>query len=94
MIILNVVELYHIGVEKMWEAWKNRGDDITKKYKAVSDSMPAFNSRGRNYRGGYPQAVGLRVGYAHSSLSGEGGGDFDGDEYVWAPFFSERLERT
>jgi len=82
MIILNVVELYHIGVEKMWEAWKNRGDDITKKYKAVSDSMPAFNSRGRNYRGGYPQAVGLRVGYARSSLSGEGGGDFDGDEYI------------
>ena len=31
MIILNVVELYHIGAAKIWEAWSTRGDDITKR---------------------------------------------------------------
>lgn len=82
MIILNVVELYHIGAAKIWEAWKNRGNDITKRYKVASNSMPMFGGPGRNYRGGYPQAVGIRVGYARSSLSGEGGNDFDGDEFI------------
>jgi len=82
MIILNVVELYHIGAAKMWEAWRNRGNDITKKYKVASNSMPMFGGHGRNYRGGYPQAVGIRVGYARSSLSGEGGNDFDGDQFI------------
>jgi len=82
MIILNVVELYHIGAAKIWEAWSTRGDDITKRYKVQSNSMPMFGGNGRNYRGGYPQAVGIRVGYARSSLSGEGGNDFDGDQFI------------
>ena len=81
MIILNVVELYHIGIHKIWEAWKTRGNDITKKYKVASNSLPHFGN-GRNYPRGYPQAVGIRVGYARSSLSGEGGGDFDGDQFI------------
>jgi len=82
MIILNVVELYHIGAAKIWDAWKSRGNDITKTYKVASNSMPMFGGAGRNYRGGYPQAVGIRVGYARSSLSGEGGNDFDGDQFI------------
>jgi len=82
MIILNVVELYHIGAAKMWEAWRTRGQDITKQYKVASSSLPMFGGGGRNYRGGYPQAVGIRVGYARSSISGEGGNDFDGDQYI------------
>lgn len=85
MIALNLVELYHLGMRKVYDAWKRRGEDITKQYKLPSNSMPQF-SRGyggyNRYRGGYPQAVGIRVGYARSSLSGEGGGDYDGDEFI------------
>lgn len=83
MIILNVVELYHIGAEKIYNAWVTRENDITKQYKVSSNSMPLFSGGGRKYRGGYPQAVGIRVGYARSRISGGGGGgDIDGDEYI------------
>jgi len=87
MIVLNIVELYHLGVRKMWEAWKNRDQDITKEYK-LKNNMPSFGHHfggeqyGVRYPRGYPQAVGLRVGYARSSLSGEGGNDFDGDKFI------------
>lgn len=88
MIVLNVVELYHLGISKMWQAWKTRGQDITKEYKQVNN-MPSFGGHhhgGRNYGAryprGYPQAVGIRVGYARSSLSGEGGNDYDGDRFI------------
>ena len=86
MIILNLMELYHLGIKKIVEAWKNRGHDITKEYKAVNNG-PSFGGHGRyqggRYPRGYPQAVGIRVGYARSSLSGEGGNDFDGDQFIW-----------
>ena len=85
MIVLNIVELYHLGIRKMWGAWKNRGQDITKEYKQVNN-LPTFGGAGRYYGGryprGFPQAVGLRVGYARSSISGEGGNDFDGDRFI------------
>lgn len=87
MIILNLIELYHLGMRKIIEAWKQRGQDITKEYKTVNN-MPHFGTHGRNYGGGgryprgYPQAVGIRVGYARSSLSGEGGNDYDGDKFI------------
>lgn len=87
MIVLNMIELYHLGISKMWEAWKDRGQDITKEYK-VSNNQPHFGlggggyGRGHRYPNGYPQAVGIRVGYARSSISGEGGNDFDGDEFI------------
>lgn len=83
MIVLNLIELYHLGLRKISEAWRRRGEDITKEYKV--SNMPTFG-RGyggyNRYRGGYPQAVGIRVGYARSSISGEGGNDFDGDEFI------------
>lgn len=88
MIILNVVELYHLGIAKMWEAWKTRGQDITKEYK-LKNNMPTFGGYGGGggryggrYPRGYPQAVGIRVGYARSSISGEGGNDYDGDKFI------------
>jgi len=88
MIVLNMVELYHLGIKKMWEAWRTRGQDITKEYKQVNN-LPVFGGGGgagryygARYPRGYPQAVGLRVGYARSSISGEGGNDFDGDRFI------------
>lgn len=82
MILLNLIELYHLGIKKVYDAWKRRGEDITKEYKV--SNMPHFGRGygGGRYRGGYPQAVGIRVGYARSSLSGEGGNDYDGDEFI------------
>ena len=87
MIVLNVVELYHLGLRKIWEAWKTRDQDITKEYK-LKNNMPSFGHfaggghYGVRYPRGYPQAVGIRVGYARSSISGEGGNDFDGDKFI------------
>ena len=86
MIVLNIVELYHLGVRKMWEAWRTRDQDITKEYK-LKNNMPSFGHFGGGHYGeryprGYPQAVGLRVGYARSSLSGEGGNDYNGDKFI------------
>jgi hypothetical protein len=83
MILLCLIELYHIGAKKIGEAWRDRGQDITKEYTQVTNSMPSFGHRhmGR-YPRGYPQAVGIRVGYARSSMSGEGGNDFDGDAFI------------
>lgn len=84
MIILNLVELYHLGIAKLWEAWKTRGHDITKEYK-VKSNVPTFGGAGGHYGvrypRGYPQAVGIRVGYARSSISG-GGNDIDGDQFI------------
>lgn len=76
MIVLGVLELYHIGLQTMYKAWGNRHQDITKEYKVASSNGPQFGKRdGYNrYRGGYPQAVGIRVGYARSSISGGDGG--------------------
>lgn len=82
MILLCLIELYHIGTTKIMEAWRDRGQDITKEYKQVTNSMPSFGRHHGRYQRGYPQAVGIRVGYARSSLSGEGGNDFDGDEFI------------
>jgi len=82
MIFLCLVELYHIGTSKIADAWRDRGQDITKEYKQVTNSMPSFGRHHGRYQRGYPQAVGIRVGYARSSLSGEGGNDFDGDEFI------------
>ena len=72
----------------MWEAWRTRGQDITKEYKQVNN-LPVFGGGGgagryygARYPRGYPQAVGIRVGYARSSISGEGGNDFDGDRFI------------
>jgi len=82
MILLCLIELYHIGTTKIMEAWRDRGQDITKEYKQVTNSMPSFGRHHGRYQRGYPQAVGIRVGYARSSLSGEGGNDYDGDEFI------------
>ncbi|XP_039249398.1 gap junction delta-2 protein-like isoform X2 [Styela clava] len=86
MIALNLIELYHLGMRQAYDAWKRRGEDITKQYKSVTNNMPHFGHGGyggySRYRGGYPQAVGIRVGYARSSMSGEGGGDYDGDQFI------------
>jgi len=82
MILLCLIELYHIGTSKIAEAWRDRGQDITKEYKQVTNSMPSFGRHHGRYHRGYPQAVGIRVGYARSSISGEGGNDFDGDEFI------------
>lgn len=57
MIILNLVELYHIGIKKIWRAWSTRHYDITKVYKVGSNSDPTF--RTNRYNTGYPQAVGI-----------------------------------
>ena len=88
MIILSLVELYHLGLGKIWQAYKDRGQDITKEYK-TKDDLPTFGGYqggpygiGARYPRGYPQAVGIRVGYARSSISGEGGNDFDGDKFI------------
>nr|XP_002131483.1 gap junction beta-4 protein-like [Ciona intestinalis] len=86
MIVLNLIELYHLGARKILEAWKQRGQDITKEYR-VSSNMPHFGTHGGHggggrYPRGYPQAVGIRVGYARSSMSGEGGNDYDGDRFI------------
>ena len=87
MIVLSFVELYHIGARKMWEAWESRDSDITKKYK-FKNNEPVFGHHhfggghyGSRYPRGYPQAVGIRVGYARSSISGAGN-DFDGDQFI------------
>jgi len=86
MIILTIVELYHLGLSKMWEAWTTRHHDITKEYK-LKNNMPSFGHQfggrhyGARYPRGYPQAVGLRVDYARSSISGAGN-DFDGDKFI------------
>jgi len=79
------MELYHLGIRKIATAWKTRSHDITKEYKAVNNG-PSFGGHHRNAAGryprGYPQAVGIRVAYARSSISGEGGNDFDGDQFI------------
>ena len=86
MIILNFVEIYHLGITKIWEAWATRHQDITKEYK-LKNNMPTFahfnagGHYGARYPRGYPQAVGIRVGYARSSISGAGN-DFDGDQFI------------
>ena len=86
MVALNIIEIYHLGIRKIIEAWKTRHQDITKEYK-LKNHMPTFGGYGggryeSRYPRGYPQAVGIRVGYARSSLSGEGGNDFDGDRFI------------
>ena len=86
MIILGAIELYHLGLNTMWEAWEKRNQDITKEYK-LKDNVPSFGGyRGDHYApkypSGYPQAVGIRVAYARSSISGDGE-DFDGDQFIW-----------
>ena len=89
MIILSIIELYHLGIGKIWEAWSTRHEDITKEYK-LKDNLPTFGHYaggghyghyGSRYPRGYPQAVGIRVGYARSSISGAGN-DFDGDQFI------------
>ena len=85
MILLNLVELYDLGIQRCFEAWQTRDQDITKKYK-IKNNMPTFHHvgggrYGTRYLRGYPQAVGIRVGYARSSISGAGN-DFDGDEFI------------
>lgn len=67
MIIVSALELYHIGIAQMYHAWTRRHQDITKEYKGASNKMPQFGRRdGWRYAGGYPQAVGIRVGYART----------------------------
>ena len=83
MIILGVVELYHMGINKMWQAWKDRNQDITKEYRLKDNNQPSFGAYGgghymSKYHRGYPQAVGMRVAYARSEISGDGE-VFEGD---------------
>lgn len=69
MVLLNVVELFHIA-EKFPKAWKDRHDDITKH----ADEGPSFGhgtarlwAPGTNYiedlPSGYPDATGLPMIY-------------------------------
>ena len=85
LIVLGILELYHLGLRKMVEAWQNRDQDITKEYK-LKNNMPRFGgyrrSYGGRYPGGYPQAVGIRVGYARSSISW-GDNDLDEDLLIY-----------
>jgi len=59
MIFLNLIELHHIGIKKIWNAWKNRGIDITKVYKVGSNSDPQF--RNRKFGVEYPFASGIPI---------------------------------
>ncbi|XP_039249152.2 gap junction beta-6 protein-like [Styela clava] len=84
MIVLNVIELYHLGLRKIYTAWTTRSNDITKQYRSLKSDSPNFNPKVHHgkYVGGYPQAVGIRVDYARSSISGESDDGFHCDQFI------------
>jgi len=87
MIFLNIFELWHIGMAKIWRAWRDRHNDITKIYKVASNSDPQFRSNNRYNNTGYPQASGIpmiqynRYGGSVDSVGSLGSGGGGVSEY-------------